>query len=961
LSDARSPDPRVRALLDRYIEEHALHGETLDLTLLCREDPALLGPLAELVEKYHRVDGLLAPPSATDSRGPRPGRPADRATLLAGARLGPYEIVAPLGAGGMGEIFRANDTRLDRAVAVKVLSRQLSASPDLRRRFEREARVISSLKHPHICALYDLGREGETEYLVLELLEGESLAQRLTRGALPLADVLRVGMQIADALAAAHGAGVVHRDLKPGNVFLTLHGAKLLDFGLAKLHAGTPPVADSAGDPMPAVGAPISLTGEGVLLGTLQYMAPEQLEGREADARSDLFALGAVLYEMVTGARAFTGDSRAGLIASILHQTPPPVSSRVPLAPPALERVVATCLEKDPEERWRSAHDIRVQLGWIREAGPAGAPNAGLAHRRGGRRRLASAIGVAALAAALSAALFFSVSGEQPPAPRNAGAFAQLTSDVGLEAGPSLSPDGRWFVYVSAAAGNADIYLQAVGGQRAINLTADSPEDDTQPAFSHDGDRIAFRSERDGGGLFVMGGTGEGVRRLTTRGFHPSWSPDDREVVYSTRGAVWLSPVVRGELAAVTVATGRTRPIPVPRDAVQPSWSPNGLRIAFASGRDGIWTIRATADGEAVRLIDFPGWNPVWSRKGAHVYFASDRGGSVNLWKIALDATSGEPLGEPQPITVPSPFVMDIRHAAASDRLLYSSGAQTQNVHRIAFDAGHGVVRGEPLSVTRGTRTWGHAAPSNDGQWIAGAREGGLFVARADGSGLRQIGLPGSAGMVSWSHDSRRIAFSGGESSAESGIWTVALDGSDLRLVRPHVMHSVWSPDGRSITFHGHSGSAATAGILDMTRPEGLNNPDVLPALASGIQFDPWAWSPDGRSIAGNSLEYIATGKHPGIVIYTIETRSYETLTGFGGRPSWSPDGRWIAFSDRGKLHVLDLRGRGTREILALEHDHLAAPKFSGDGGHLYFHRRRNEGDIWMVSFDSQEEDAAVR
>src|SRR5439155_5260492 len=258
-------------------------------------------------------------------------------TLSAGARLGPYEILAPLGAGGMGEVYRARDTRLERTVAVKVLPSHLSSSPEVRQRFEREARTISQLSHPHICALYDVGREGETEYLVIEYIEGKTLTDRLAKGPLPLDQALRCGIQIADALDRAHRQGIVHRDLKPGNVMLTKSGVKLLDFGLAKVMS--PSTRPASVTSLPTAMGGSDLTREGTILGTYQYMAPEQLEGKEADARSDIFAFGAVLYEMVTGQKAFTGRSQASLIAAILEHEPPPISALQPMTPPALDRV----------------------------------------------------------------------------------------------------------------------------------------------------------------------------------------------------------------------------------------------------------------------------------------------------------------------------------------------------------------------------------------------------------------------------------------------------------------------------------------------------------------------------------------------------------------------------------------------------------------------------------------------
>ncbi len=282
--------------------------------------------------------------------------------LKAGARLGPYEVVGPLGAGGMGEVYRATDTRLGRQVAVKVLPEHLARDEEALARLEREARAVAGLSHPGICTLHDVGHEGEVSFLVMELLEGETLAERLTRGPLPLDQVFRLGAEIGGALAAAHERGIAHRDLKPGNVMLTRAGVKLLDFGLARA------LEPTGGEAAPAPTASVNLTQEGTLLGTLPYMAPEQLEGRRADHRSDIFALGAVLHEMATGQRAFSGRSQASLISAILASQPPPVSSFQPLSPPGLDQLVRTCLAKEPDQRWQSARDVVLQLRALAEA-----------------------------------------------------------------------------------------------------------------------------------------------------------------------------------------------------------------------------------------------------------------------------------------------------------------------------------------------------------------------------------------------------------------------------------------------------------------------------------------------------------------------------------------------------------------------------------------------------------------
>src|SRR5438552_1863598 len=311
--------------------------------------------------------------------------------LAPGRRLGPYEISSPLGAGGMGEVYRARDTRLGRKVAIKILPAEFASDAHFRMRLEREARTISSLNHPNICTLYDIGHENGSDYLVMELLEGETLAERLTHGPLATDEVLRYGVEIAEALDRAHRQGIVHRDLKPGNVMLTKSGAKLLDFGLAK-----------SGAPVDLSGATQqkALTQEGTIVGTFQYMAPEQLEGSEADARTDIFALGALLYEMATGKRAFEGKNKTSLIAAIVSGRPTPVSQIQPLAPPALEHVIERCLEKDSADRWQSAHDIAEELKWIRSKGSQAGVAAPITARRKTRERLSWVITAALILAA---------------------------------------------------------------------------------------------------------------------------------------------------------------------------------------------------------------------------------------------------------------------------------------------------------------------------------------------------------------------------------------------------------------------------------------------------------------------------------------------------------------------------------------------------------------------------------
>jgi len=403
-------------------------------------------------------------------------------TLAAGARLGPYEILSAIGAGGMGEVYKARDTRLERTVAIKVLPSHLSSSLEVRQRFEREAKTISQLSHPHICALYDVGREGETEYLVMEYLEGETLAEHLAKGPLPLEQTLKYGVEIADALDKAHRQGIVHRDLKPGNVMLTKSGVKLLDFGLAKVMAPAPTAGSLTALPTQQQ----ALTQEGTILGTFQYMAPEQLEGKEADARTDIFAFGATLYEMATGRKAFTGVSRASLITAIMSAEPPSISSIQPMSPPALDRVVKKCLAKDPEDRWQNASDLGSELEWIRESGSP----AGVAASAAPRRRSWLPWAVAALAALAAIGAFLRTRrAEAPAAPRMVLSILPPQGTAWTD-WFALSPDGRRLALVGWTEGRMQIWIRGLDEEEARPLAG--TEGAENPFWSPDGRSLAF-------------------------------------------------------------------------------------------------------------------------------------------------------------------------------------------------------------------------------------------------------------------------------------------------------------------------------------------------------------------------------------------------------------------------------------------------------------------------------------
>src|SRR5437660_3819065 len=471
-------------------------------------------------------------------------------SVSAGSRLGPYEVLSPLGAGGMGEVWKARDTRLERTVAIKVLPDHLASSPDVRQRFEREAKTISSLSHPHICALYDVGNQDGVEFLVMEYLEGETLFERLAKGPLAFDQVLRYGLEIADALDRAHRQGIVHRDLKPGNVMLTKSGVKLLDFGLAKMVA---PAAARSGASLTTLPTQTGrdLTAEGTILGTFQYMAPEQLEGRDADARTDIFAFGAVLYEMATGRKAFAGGSQASLIASIMTSEPAPASAVAPTAPPAIDRVVRTCLAKDPDDRWQTAHDIGVQLKWIQEGGSAMGVTAVTAHRAG-RWRF-----VPWLFAALTMVMLLAIlardwrqSSIRAPVTR----FSVLAPEKTMFTPPgeltssqmTLSPDGRTVAFVANPSGGRPLlWIRRLDSLAAVPLAG--TEDALHPFWSPDGRSIGFFTPSVLKRVEVSGGMPQRLCEVVA-GRGGSWNPDGTILLaFSAPSPIFRVPDTGGE------------------------------------------------------------------------------------------------------------------------------------------------------------------------------------------------------------------------------------------------------------------------------------------------------------------------------------------------------------------------------------------------------------------------------
>jgi eukaryotic-like serine/threonine-protein kinase len=843
--------------------------------------------------------------------------------LTGGTRLGPYEIVHALGAGGMGEVWRANDTRLGREVAIKVLPHGLAANEQFLQRFEREARTISSLNHPHVCTLYDVGEVSPPEssladgprsslrYLVMELIEGESLADRLKKGPLPIQDVLRYGRQIASALDAAHRKGVIHRDLKPGNVMLTRSGTKLLDFGLAKSANEGSGVVDGVTN-LRTEAKP--LTQEGTILGTFQYMAPEQLEGLDADPRTDIFALGAVLYEMATGRRAFQAASKTSLIAAIVSSHPEPISNITPMTPPALEHVVRRCLEKNPDDRWQSAHDIAGELQWISEAGSQAGVVVPPSRRRKRREHLAwglltaSLVALAALALALLPALTSDRTGGSTPVtftiPAPEGSVFRSTGERAAPA--AVSPDGRRIVFgLLEPSGQNRLWLRELHSADARPLPG--TEDGSRPFWSPDGRSIGFfargklmRLDLDGGVAFPL---------ADARG--------DRGGTWTPGGEVVFAPESGSPLFAISAAGGTPRAITeLDRSSGEdshryPSVLADGKTIVFlvlqASGRLSTGT-EADQSIQAVRLDT--GERKLLLRGAANAQGLGNellyyQGGSLRAQTIdlkRLELTGGG-----------RTIIADVKYDSAYEHACFSSSGRT-----LVYEAGP--YRGETVFT-----------------WIG-----------ADGARLGTLGEPSLQSSPSISPDGRRVAFLrlGGEFP---GIWVTELEsGRSRRVSSEHTIYTrpQWSSDGRLAYTALVDGNLVT---LIASLSEGRTTRLLDDGKSRWSASD---WSRDGRTllllgnISNDLFALDLDGSSEPVPLLAAEGSSMWMAT-------FSPNGRWIAFSSNrsgiDEVEVISFPPGAGRWVVS--NGGGVEPKWSDDGSALYY--RTPGSGIYRIEVDS--------
>jgi eukaryotic-like serine/threonine-protein kinase len=825
--------------------------------------------------------------------------------ILPGRRLGPYEILSAIGAGGMGEVYKARDTRLDRIVAIKVLPAHLADRAELRERFEREAKTIASLNHPHICTLYDTGHQDGIDYLVMEYLEGETLAQRLLKGSLPIQQVLQYAIEISDALDKAHRKGVTHRDLKPGNIMLTKSGTKLLDFGLAKLKQEAVPAnvplseLSTAKDP---------LTAQGTILGTLQYMAPEQLEGKEVDARTDIFAFGAVVYEMATGKRAFEGKSQASLIAAILEREPPAMSSLQPMTPPALDRVVKKCLAKEPENRWQTPKDLCDELKWVAEGGSQVAvpPTAAAkGFRTLGRRGLILSLGTLVFGAAVASLATWNLKPSSPPSPRPISrTVITLPSGqqlAGLENGPAvaLSPDGTRLAYAARQGGTQQLYLRAMDSLEATPILG--TEGAVNPFFSPDGQWVGFFA---GGALkkvSVSGGAALTVGVASIPG-GASWG---------SQGMIIFAPTQVGALQQVPDAGGTPQPLTrfEKGDTTHrwPEFLPGGRALLFAAAPNAInfsigqVAVLSVRTGERRNLVQ-GGMNPRYALSG-HLVYA--QGGS--LMAMLFDPERLTTTGAAVPV-VEGVLQSRVSGAAqysfsATGSLAYVSGGVQSSGSRLVWVSRNGAE--QPLAAS--ARAYLVPRLSPDGRRVAVTiteQESHVWLYDLARETLTRLTFEGNAnnGAV-WTPDGKRIAFSSNKDGPLNLFWQLA-DGSGglERLTTSQYLHAPmsWSPDGQLLAyFEVNPITQRDIWVLRMTDRK------AQPFLRT--QFDEAVpqFSPDGRWLAYISNE---SGRYEIYVQpYPGPGGKWQISTEGGTEPVWNRNGRELFYRSDDKMMAVEI------------------------------------------------------
>ena len=853
--------------------------------------------------------------------------------LTSGTRLGPYEIQSPLGAGGMGEVYRARDTRLDRTVAVKVLASHLSSSPELKQRMEREARAISSLNHPNICTLHDIGSQDGTNYLVMEYLEGETLDARLQRGPLPLKQVLEYGMQVCDALEKAHRAGIVHRDLKPGNVMLTASGAKLLDFGLAKPALMSVQANSGKGNLTPSTptmnlsmltAKPTALTQQGTIIGTFQYMAPEVLQGQEADPRSDIFAFGCILYEVATGRRAFEGKTQLSVMSAILERDPQPISNIQPTSPASLDYTVQTCLEKNPEDRFQTAHDVKLQLGWIAKSATQSGPPALSASRTRSKFGVA-AIAVLALAViTLAVALLTSRPQRRVLRTNLLPPEGTIFETLYRNGAPALSPDGTHVAFIAHKDGKNVLWLRSL--DHLESTPVEGTDDAYYPFWSTDGTGVAFFRQ---GKLWRTDLNAGAPTPICD-------APEARGGSWSRGDIIIFTPSFGGPIFQVPAAGGTPRPVtkvPVASAYLSdrwPSFLPDGKHFLFLHSPFG-----TSGDRNEIHLGSLDGTDQLllqgrfYAAQYAAGRLLAVRDGSLLAWKFDVSSgkVSGDPVRVVDKIETDDITALPVFSISNQGTLLYQLSTGVVGNDRHFWMDG----TGKQISQLSEPSVYGPTRISPDGSRIAMDVIGQsgispLWVWDLNGGTRTQISAPNQfADTPVWSADGHTIYFDIFGAEVRDELHVVAVDGSqpERTLIKSDrdLMPTEVTNDGKWLLYEeavaapkdSHQSIGFSSLLADADLKAFPLTPDgkvftVLEHVSNGsnARLKPVAndWIAYQSSQAGRPQVYLTRFPHP--------AAKYQVSKDGGAQPVWSKDGKTLYFLDAfQKLTAVDVEVAG--------------------------------------------------
>jgi serine/threonine protein kinase len=951
---------RIDEIFDAALELEG-NARAVYLGQVCGTDSDLRREVESLLDVRNEVGDFIQTPAFENAAKSLAGH---HPISFIGHSIKHYKILQLAGAGGMGEVYIAEDTRLGRKVALKILPAQFTRDADRIARFQRESRAASALNHPNIITIHEIGQDGNVYFIVTEYIEGDTLRKKMNGEKLGLKEAAEITLQVANALEAAHKAGIIHRDIKPENLMIRRDGyVKVLDFGLAKLTEKKKSSGNGSNDHQFS-------TETGIVMGTLSYMSPEQASGQTVDHRTDIFSLGVVFYEMATGRNPFKREHVAATLNAILQEQPESISSSNSSITIELERIVARMLEKEKEFRYQTAADLRASLRRMQRgidsditasANRISTTQPAAAKYYVNRWWRNAAIALAIILIFLFTTwLFFLRSHDENNFPNWQNAkVVKVTDPKGLEYFPNLSPDGKSIIYASDARGNFDIYLQRTGTKKIINLTEDSPGDDMEAVFSPDGARIAFRSSRNGGGIFLMKETGESVKQLTNFGFNPTWSPDGKEIACAEDETI--IPAGRAKFPSrmwvVNSTTGESRLLSA-GDAIQPNWSPNGRRIAYSSGESGkrgIWTIRPDgSDAKPLFKNNAGNFNAVWFPDGKYLYFTSFRTGVPYLWRVAIDETTGETLGEPDLVPTPSAFVYQYSFSKDGKRMTFIEDKTNQNTYRFPFDPAGNRITGPPEAITQTNYATYDPTISPDGGWLLFTKRWRMYVLKINSSTPNQlVEEESSEGRPRWLPDGNRFVFESGLSGI-SQIYIMNADGSGRQQITnasaPGVVYPVLSPDGSRLAYSVVSGKTF---IMDLNKPYNEQTPEETPFFPnSQAYFIAWDWSPDGKYLVGNQGENGVDTK--GIYIYSLATKTYEEISGIkhadlASRPLWLKDSQHLVFSTKEKILLVDIQTKKTQEIFSNGRTPVEVYSLTKDNRYIYGSIVTPDSDIWML------------